>query len=321
MGARAGNPCCINLLLLVLCSPCPPFQLTESMVSYTRCMQVSDAALAEVGVALLAAVAEVFPTDVGQQQQQQVQQAQRQQQAGLLIMLATMLRARPGALVLAAPQLLAQGRALTAPGRLPLLLWVLSQAAASEPAAAVGAWVRVVLPQCLGAPLPYPGAKGASTAPAAGGAAPQVPRLDAASQEAAVQVLEGLLQQIGGSADVALGGGLLEPAVPGAAVEALARSAVPLPADAAAGGGKGGKSNGVAAAEALAARLHAPLLAVAGASRASMRQQGEWLVLALETAGLSSGGCGGWSHDAGTLASGLAMGSVLGLPWVYARAR
>jgi hypothetical protein len=251
-------------------------------------VQVGDAALAEVGVALLAALSESLPLDPAAPQHHQ-QQPQKQS-AGLLIMLATMLRARPGALVLAAPQLLALGRALTAPGRLPLLLWALSQAAEAEPAAAAAAWVRVLLPQCVGAPLPVPVPKsGAPAAPAA------VPRLDASSQEAAVAFFEGLLQRLGpGAADVALGGGQQAPVVPGAAVEALARAAAPPAPDAVAPvaggkGGKGGAAGGAAAAEALAARLHARLVALAGASRAGGPQQGEWLVLALETAGLSSG--------------------------------
>ncbi|KAI8462957.1 MAG: hypothetical protein J3K34DRAFT_527379 [Monoraphidium minutum] len=265
-----------------------PAPLANALASF--CSSVGDAALAEVGVALLAALAEAMPLDPASPP------PQAKQQAGLLIMLATMLRARPGALVLAAPQLLALGRALTAPGRLPLLLWALSQAAAAEPAAAAAAWVRVLLPQCLGAPLPAPGGKGG----AGGGAPAAPPRMDAASQEAAVALLEGLLKQLGpGAVDVALGGGALEPVVPGAAVEALARAAAPPAPDAAPAGppaGGKGKAGGAAAAAAaavaanaaLAARLHAPLLALAGASRAGGRQQGEWLVMALETAGMSA---------------------------------
>jgi hypothetical protein len=264
------------------CTPNPP------------CLQfqVSEAALAEVAVALLAALAEGFPLETGAQPTPQ-QATARQQQAGLLIMLATMLRARPGAAVLAAPRLLALGRTLTAPGRLPLLLWALSQAGAVEPAAGVAAWARVLLPQCIGAPLPAPAGKGG----AGGGAAPAVARVDAASVEAAAAFVEGLLQRVGPSraADVAAGGAT-EPAVPGAALEALARAAAPPAPDVAAAAGKGGGKGGAAAAaaaaanEALAARLHAPLLAVAARSRAGPCAQGEWLLLALETAGLSTAG-------------------------------
>ena len=115
----------------------------------------------------------------------------------------------------------------------------------------------------------------------------------------AVAFLEGLLQQVvGGAADVSLGSSGLERVVRGAAVEALAHAAAPPAPDAAApAGGKVGKVSGAggganAAAAALAARLHAPLLALAGASRAGGRQQGKKLVMALETAGMSTGGQG-----------------------------
>jgi hypothetical protein len=270
--------------------------LAASAPPLLRC-QVSEAALAEVTVALLAALSEGLPLEAGAPPPPQTpqQQAARQQQAGLLIMLATMLRARPGAAVLAAPQLLSLGRALTAPGRLPLLLWALSQAAAAEPAAAVATWVRVVLPQCLGAPLPAPVPKSGVAA-----AAPAVPRMEAASVESAVAFLEGLLPAVGGAADVAVAGAM-EPAVPGSAAEALARAAAP-PAPDAALAGKGGKGGGgaaaaaAAAAEALASRLHAPLVSLAGKSRSGARGQSEWLVLALETASLSA--AGGWRRMA-----------------------
>lgn len=50
-------------------------------------------------------------------------------QVGLLVALALALRAKPAALVLDADRLAAGGRRYTAPGRLPLLLWLLSQTA------------------------------------------------------------------------------------------------------------------------------------------------------------------------------------------------
>jgi hypothetical protein len=241
----------------------------------------------------MAALSEGLPTEAGGLAREN---AAARTQVGLVIMLAAMLRTRPGAIVLAAPQLLALGRALTAPGRLPLLLWALGQAAAAEPAAAVAAWVRVVLPQCTGAALPAPAPKGGAAAPAAA----TVPRMDAATQEAALQFLEGLLARVaagGGGADVAVGGGRTEPVVPGAAVEAIARAAAPAAEGTVVveGSGKAAKNAAAAAAahaaaaEALAARLHAPLVTLAGASRVDGRQRGDWLVMVLETAGLSTG--------------------------------
>ena len=50
-------------------------------------------------------------------------------QVGLLVVLALALRAKPAALVLDADRLAAGGRRYTAPGRLPLLLWLLAQSA------------------------------------------------------------------------------------------------------------------------------------------------------------------------------------------------
>jgi hypothetical protein len=50
-------------------------------------------------------------------------------QVGLLVVLALALRANPAALVLDADRLAAGGRRYTAPGRLPLLLWLLAQSA------------------------------------------------------------------------------------------------------------------------------------------------------------------------------------------------
>ncbi|GBF96506.1 hypothetical protein Rsub_09848 [Raphidocelis subcapitata] len=265
---------CVDIPLADLPAP-----LANALASF--CSSVSEAALAEVAVALMAALTEGLPMEAGAPPSGQP--APQRQSAGLLVMLATMLRTRPGALVLASPQLLAMGRTLTAPGRLPLLLWTLSQAAASEPAAAVAAWVRVLLPQALGAPLLGRGG---------GAAAAAVPRLDAASAEVAVAYLEDLLKAAGASADVALGGGALEPAVPGGAVEALSRAAAGEGegaggADAGAGGKGSGKGAGLGAG-ALSARLHAPLVAMAGRSRADAKQTAEWLLLALESAGLSN---------------------------------
>lgn len=72
---------------------------------------------------------------------------------GLLLSLALLLRAFPAVLPLCSTELHKAGRQYTAPARLPVLLWVLGQGGAASPAAAVATWVRVLLPQLLGAEL------------------------------------------------------------------------------------------------------------------------------------------------------------------------
>eukprot|EP00878_Enallax_costatus_P015985 GHUV01016761.1.p1 GENE.GHUV01016761.1~~GHUV01016761.1.p1 ORF type:complete len:547 (+),score=226.91 GHUV01016761.1:1274-2914(+) len=241
--------------------------------------------------------------------------------AGLLLMLAVMLRTRPQALVQAAPELRKAGRQLTGGNRMPVLLWVVNQAAAANPAAGVAVWVRLLLPQLLGlVELLSATARPAATAaaPKASGVTPAgladdlLRPLEVSLQGPAVAYLSGLLSQLevtNGSAavggDITCGDGQVEPTVPGSAVEVLSRliagkaitaattSEAPknAPGAAAAAAAAAADSKKAATARAAAANALEPLLpglTALAAGTSCEQQYSEWLLLALESAAQSS---------------------------------
>ncbi|EIE26377.1 hypothetical protein COCSUDRAFT_32152, partial [Coccomyxa subellipsoidea C-169] len=72
---------------------------------------------------------------------------------GLLVALALVLRAVPAVAVLLSDSLLQGSTRFSSPQRLPFLLWTLAQAAIGNVSVGVAVWVRVLLPQVLGAHL------------------------------------------------------------------------------------------------------------------------------------------------------------------------
>eukprot|EP00879_Flechtneria_rotunda_P009066 GHRR01009493.1.p1 GENE.GHRR01009493.1~~GHRR01009493.1.p1 ORF type:complete len:508 (+),score=247.18 GHRR01009493.1:366-1889(+) len=245
--------------------------------------------------------------------------------AGLSVMLAVVLRTRPQVLVQASSALRLAGKQLSGAGRLPLLLWVTNQAAAADPTVGVAVWVRLLLPQLLGVPeLPSSSSsnKTAIGSSISGDQQHLHQPLEVSLHGPALEYLSSLLQEIGvlqakdaavataakSGGDITKGNGEVEATVPGAAVELISRvvagkpissataAAVAGPATgpiaAAAAAAGAGESKKAAAVRAAAATGLAPLLpgltALAGGT-SSKRQYPEWLLLALESAGLSSG--------------------------------
>jgi hypothetical protein len=175
------------------------------------------------------------------------------------------------------------------------LLWALEQTAAADPAVTVAVWMRLLLPQVLGAPdLPSP--SGSTKGKAADGTAAaesQVAALDATAAGEAVEYLRGLLRAMGpaGTGLVTLGDGSQQAVVPGAAIELITRTSYDLAASAAAGGKKNKGAPSAAVLQTLQ-MIKEPLRVLAGSGAAITGPMQEWLVLAFETAALSEGGCG-----------------------------
>jgi hypothetical protein len=202
---------------------------------------------------------------------------------GLLLLLAAILRASPGCLVLAAPQLAAAGRLLTAPGRLPHLLWLLAQAEAGSPAAALAGGLRVLLPQLLGVDLAGSGAAAVMDAPAHEPALAYLGGLLAGRPEGSVQLGEAreavvAPAMVEAASRLGLGAAAAAPEVPRATLERLAQ-------------------------------LQPRLSALAAAAGPLQRQHYEcWLLAALETAGAAASP----PHGAGDAVAAAAAASVLG---------
>jgi hypothetical protein len=296
--------------------PPPLYNALSSAVAATP-----QAACAAVVVSLVGAILEGVPDTTPRPGQApppppQQQGAGPRGKAGLLLMLALLLRVQPAALVLAVPGLRARlgVRGLTGGPRILHTLWVLQQAAATEPAVALAVWLRLLLPMILGAPeLPSSSsskAKAGSEAPAAGSAAaPGV--MDEAGAQVALSYVRELLRGLGPGAppEVAFEGGGAEATVPGGAVELIARVTAGLPAAPSAaatqpqqpggqqgqgsrkGGGKGACGPSAAVLGEVGVLLE-PLRVLAGAG-VRMVGPAEWLPLALETASLTSGEAGG----------------------------
>jgi hypothetical protein len=179
-----------------------PNALTNALASFVA--STSEPALVQVLVPLVHAV---VAEGAGAGAAAAPQGPPGKGKAGLFVMLAVVLRTRPQALVQASGELRVAGRQLTSAAKLPLLLWVINQAALSDPLVGVAVWVRLLLPQLLGV-LEVPCAaaaaaaagkaagKGGSTAAAAAAAAGGDPAqllapLEVASQGAALQYLSG----------------------------------------------------------------------------------------------------------------------------------
>lgn len=93
----------------------------------------------------------------------------------------------------AAADLRMAGRQLSGAGKLPALLWVISQAAQADAAVGVAVWVRLLLPQLLGL-LELPSTNGSSKgtkAVAVGDQAQLLVPLDVPSQKTALEYLAG----------------------------------------------------------------------------------------------------------------------------------
>ncbi|KAF6266744.1 hypothetical protein COO60DRAFT_1473267 [Scenedesmus sp. NREL 46B-D3] len=289
-----------------------PHTLANALASFVA--SVSESALAAVVAPLAAATAaDVAAAAAAGTGAAPAAAAAGKSKAGLLVMLAVILRTRPQVLVQAAGQLRAAGGQLSGPGRLPVLLWVVNQAALAEPAVGVAVWVRVLLPQLLGASdLPTAAATPAHQKHSAGssGSGDQPKPLEASVQGQAIEYVAALMEQLGvavgdaagdaaagvsaaeGGADVACEGGSAVPTVPGAAVEALSRHLAGKPA-AAAGGAAGsadGKKRAAGGGEGRGAAAVAPLLPGLAALAAGSSCQAhfeDWLLLALDSAALS----------------------------------
>lgn len=208
-----------------------PADITQAMSAFLAAKDA--AAVAAFTGTLVDAAFEGVPEAVGSSK------APPKANVGLLVSLALALRAKPAALLLDADRLAAGGRRYSAPGRLPLLLWLLSQAAQGSEAVAVAVWVRVLLPQVLGSssaaalsPAAAPVGKGGSGASAT---QPQQPpqqphQLSEASAAKAFQYLDGLLGSPAVKRDMHLGivvreGEALMPLVPPESLVALLQAA------------------------------------------------------------------------------------------------
>jgi hypothetical protein len=103
------------------------------------------------------------------------------------------------ALVQAAAELRMAGRQLSGANKLPVLLWVVNQAALADVAVGVAVWVRLLLPQLLGLMELPAGSSGSSSkaskaaaaAIAGGDQAQLLVPLDVPSQKASLQYLAG----------------------------------------------------------------------------------------------------------------------------------
>lgn len=254
-----------------------------------------DGALAAVVVTLLAAAVEGLPEGAAKTTTAKLAAQPPRANVGLLLFLAIILRARPGVLVLCSPQLLAAGRQFSAPGRILHLLWALNQARTASPAAALAAWVRVLLPQLLGqdvTPRKPATAAAATDGGAAGGATADgkpahVAPLDAGSFEVVTFYGSTLLsdpaiagsaesgRSTSGNSDVPLSNGQSVPVVPAVYVEAVSRSV---------------DDSCTSLARPIKSRLQAMhlLLVDVAATSAIPQQYSEWLPMALETASLST---------------------------------
>uniref|UniRef100_A0A383V7Q4 Uncharacterized protein n=1 Tax=Tetradesmus obliquus TaxID=3088 RepID=A0A383V7Q4_TETOB len=301
-----------------------PHPLMNALASFVA--SVGEGALAAVVAPLTAAVvADVAAAAAAGSGGAAAAASAGKSKAGLLVMLAVILRTRPQVLVQASGQMRAAGGQLSGPGRLPVLLWVINQAALAEPAVGVAVWVRVLLPQLLGiSNLPSAAAATAgnqkhssgssNSSNSSGAAAEQVKPLEASLQGPAVDFVTGLLEELdvpvgdaagssaGGvksivaaeeGADVACEDAGAVPTVPGAAVEALSRSMAGKLAAATASSAESKKSaaaragGGSAAAAAAALAPLLPSLAALAAGSSCPAQYGDWLLLALESAALS----------------------------------
>lgn len=199
---------------------------------------------------------------------------------GLLVLLALLLRTSPQALLDAAPQLLAGGRAYTSGPRLLHLLWVIHQAALSNELVGLAVWTRVLLPQLLGVELAAaPSTSGKAATDAANSSVSGT--LDAQSQEAAIDYAVALLATSGmqsrlGSdqpADLSSTEGPAA-AIPSPSVESVARTCF-----------VDGTGAGIRAQTRtrLATQVFPALAALAATSRVP-QQHVAWVPLALETA-------------------------------------
>jgi hypothetical protein len=103
------------------------------------------------------------------------------------------------ALVQAAAELRMAGRQLSGATKLPVLLWVVNQAAQANAAVGVAVWVRLLLPQLLGLMELPAGSSGSSSkaskaaaaAVAGGDQAQLLVPLDVPSQKTSLQYLAG----------------------------------------------------------------------------------------------------------------------------------
>ncbi|WIA29077.1 hypothetical protein OEZ86_011588 [Tetradesmus obliquus] len=116
-----------------------PHPLMNALASFVA--SVGEGALAAVVSPLTAAVvADVAAAAAAGSGGAAAAASAGKSKAGLLVMLAVILRTRPQVLVQASGQMRAAGGQLSGPGRLPVLLWVINQAALAEPAVGVAVW-------------------------------------------------------------------------------------------------------------------------------------------------------------------------------------
>lgn len=120
----------------------------------------------------------------------------------LLLLLAAAFLWSVQALVQAAADLRMAGRQLSGANKLPVLLWVVNQAAQADAAVGVAVWVRLLLPQLLGLielPASSSGSsskasKAAAAAVAGGDQAQLLVPLDVPSQKTSLQYLAGAVR-------------------------------------------------------------------------------------------------------------------------------
>eukprot|EP00899_Mesostigma_viride_P005263 jgi/Mesvir1/14738/Mv05383-RA.1 len=109
-------------------------------------------------------------------------------QGGVFLVLAMLLRTRP-AVLLKQADYLSTSPAFTSEDALPILVWVLSQAAARDICVGVAVWVRALLPRLLGTS----GITDANGANNSAGAAPAAPLTSASSIDLVLMVCESFL--------------------------------------------------------------------------------------------------------------------------------
>lgn len=184
--------------------------------------------VADFASALMDSAFEVMPSAAGSSK------SPPKANVGMLVVLALALQAKPSALLLAADHLAAGGARFSSSGRLPMLLWLLNQAARGSAATAVAVWVRVLLPQIIGISFfavnrPVASSKNAAGS-AVGHSAPpvEVSQLSHASSEKAFTYLHGLLRssdvKLSMAAGVAAGGDQVLPIVPPSAIVVTAQA-------------------------------------------------------------------------------------------------